>query len=108
MYTIYTPDIWKTLNIIDKKQYEVNTIDAYQGREADIVFISFVRNNGSGRFFSDLRRLNVAISRAKDKVFFVGMAQYLEKHLSKLLSRIINIHQVDITEYNEFLMKLTE
>ena len=104
----YIENLLNKLNILDKKQYEVNTIDAYQGREADIVFISFVRNTGSGRFFSDLRRVNVAISRAKDKVFFVGMVQYLEQHLRKLLYLVKNMHLVDITDDNELPIKLTE
>ena len=56
---------------------EVATIDAFQGREADIVLFSFVRNHGSSRFYGDPRRLNVALSRAKDRVILVGDRQYL-------------------------------
>ncbi len=56
---------------------EVATVDAFQGREADVVFFSFVRNNGSARFYGDSRRINVAISRARDRVYLVGDRDYL-------------------------------
>lgn len=58
---------------------EIDTIDAFQGREARCVFISFTRNNGSSRFYADPRRLNVAISRAQDYLFLVGSSEYLKK-----------------------------
>ena len=58
---------------------EIDTVDAFQGREADVVFFSFVRTTGSPRFFSDDRRLNVALSRARDSVYLVGAIDYLER-----------------------------
>lgn len=53
---------------------EVDTVDAFQGREKDLIIISFVRSNTDGRigFLADMRRLNVAISRAKKKVILIG------------------------------------
>ena len=56
---------------------EVDTVDAFQGREADVVLFSFVRNQGSARFYGDPRRLNVALSRAKERVLLVGSLDYL-------------------------------
>ena len=50
---------------------EVNTVDAYQGREKDIIIISTVRTEGLG-FLNDLRRMNVAITRAKHFMWIVG------------------------------------
>ena len=50
---------------------EVNTVDAYQGREKDIIIISTVRTHGLG-FLNDYRRMNVAISRAKNFLWIVG------------------------------------
>ncbi|KJZ09285.1 hypothetical protein TW85_22405 [Marinomonas sp. S3726] len=45
---------------------EIDTVDAFQGKEANVVFFSFVRNNGSAQFYDDARRLNVALSRGKN------------------------------------------
>src|SRR5690606_12292349 len=44
----------------------VNTIDSYQGQERDVVYISMTRSNGEGSigFLSDIRRMNVAMTRA--------------------------------------------
>ena len=53
---------------------EINTVDAFQGRETDIIFYSIVRSNDKGKigFLSDARRLNVALSRAKELLVIVG------------------------------------
>lgn len=50
---------------------EINTVDAYQGREKDIIIVSTVRTNGIG-FLHDYRRMNVAITRAKNFMWIVG------------------------------------
>jgi hypothetical protein len=53
---------------------EVNTVDAYQGREMDIIIYSLVRSNPRGNigFLRDPRRINVALSRAKELLIIVG------------------------------------
>ena len=53
---------------------EVNTVDAYQGRERDIIIYSVVRSNRKGKigFLQDVRRLNVALSRARELLIIVG------------------------------------
>jgi RecA/RadA recombinase len=61
----------------DTLAVEVDTVDAFQGRQADIVFFSFVRNTGPATFYADDRRMNVAISRARDAVYFVGDVNYI-------------------------------
>ena len=60
----------------------VDTIDGFQGQERDVVFISLVRSNDDGSigFLSDLRRMNVAITRARMKVVVIGNAETLCHH----------------------------
>ena len=71
-----------------KQQLSINTIDGFQGQERDVVMISLVRSNDDGRigFLSDLRRMNVAITRARMKVIIVGDASTLKHH--KFYSRL--------------------
>lgn len=57
---------------------EVDTVDAFQGRQADVVFFSFVRTVGPATFYADDRRMNVAISRARDCVYLVGSIDYIK------------------------------
>lgn len=54
----------------------VNTVDGFQGQERDIIFISLVRSNEHGQigFLSDLRRMNVAMTRARMKLVIFGNA----------------------------------
>ena len=56
---------------------EVNTVDAFQGREAKIVIFSAVRAAGSHGigFLSDVRRMNVALTRAKHFLFVIARCQ---------------------------------
>lgn len=59
---------------------EVNTVDRYQGRDKDCIILSLVRSNRSqavGDLLKDWRRINVAITRAKTKLIFVGSASTL-------------------------------
>ncbi len=52
----------------------INTIDAFQGQERDIIYISLVRSNAKGEigFLADARRMNVAMTRAKKKLIVIG------------------------------------
>ncbi len=60
----------------------VNTVDGFQGQERDIIFISLVRANEEGQigFLADLRRMNVAITRARMKLIILGDTNTLCKH----------------------------
>jgi hypothetical protein len=61
---------------------ELNTIDAFQGKEMDLIIISAVRANPEGRvgFLRDLRRINVGLTRARKGLFVVGHAQTLSSN----------------------------
>jgi len=65
-----------------KMDLSVNTIDSFQGQERDVIYISLVRSNekGSIGFLSDIRRMNVAITRAKKKLVIVGDSSTIGQH----------------------------
>ena len=60
----------------------VNTVDGFQGQERDIIVISLVRSNDQGQigFLRDLRRMNVAITRARMKLIIIGDVQTMSRH----------------------------
>ena len=60
----------------------VNTVDGFQGQERDIILISLVRSNDEGQigFLRDLRRMNVAITRARMKLIILGDSQTMTRH----------------------------
>ena len=60
----------------------VHTVDGFQGQERDVVFVSLVRANEEGQigFLRDLRRMNVAITRARMKLVILGDAVTLTRH----------------------------
>lgn len=60
----------------------VNTVDGFQGQERDVILISMVRANDEGQigFLKDLRRMNVAITRARMKLIILGNAETMTKH----------------------------
>ena len=55
-------------------EMRVSTIDSFQGQEKEIVIVSLVRSNDEGEigFLKDYRRMNVAITRAKEQLFVIG------------------------------------
>ena len=69
---------WKPLRHL----ISINTVDGFQGQERDIILISMVRNNEQGQvgFLSDLRRMNVAITRARMKLIIIGHSPTLCRH----------------------------
>ena len=74
----------------------VNTVDGFQGQERDVIFISLVRANEEGQigFLNDLRRMNVAITRARMKLVILGEAATLSHHAfyKKLLEYVRTIN----------------
>jgi ATP-dependent RNA/DNA helicase IGHMBP2 len=80
---------------LNSKNIQVQTVDGFQGQEKDIILISLVRSNGKQEigFLKDLRRMNVAITRARKKLivvgdsatlsaskFYSGFQEYVESH----------------------------
>ena len=65
-----------------RKWISINTVDAFQGQERDIIVVSLVRANASGDigFLRDLRRMNVAMTRARSKLIIIGNSETLSKH----------------------------
>ncbi|PYF77270.1 AAA domain-containing protein [Pedobacter nutrimenti] len=63
------------------QQISINTIDSFQGQEKDLVYISLTRSNpqGSIGFLSDIRRMNVAMTRAKKKLVVIGDSATLSR-----------------------------
>lgn len=60
----------------------INTVDGFQGQERDIIIVSLVRSNSDGQigFLSDLRRMNVAMTRARSKLIILGDHNTLAHH----------------------------
>ena len=73
----HSPDLQKY-----KENISVNTIDSFQGQERDIVYISLTRSNDKGEigFLSDIRRMNVAMTRARKKLVVIGDSATLGQH----------------------------
>ncbi|CAG9269769.1 DEAD/DEAH box helicase [Paraburkholderia caribensis] len=79
------------INFDGRLAIEVDTVDAFQGRQADVVFFSFVRTCGPATFFADDRRLNVALSRARDCVYLVGDLRYLRSRGISAVNRLVRL-----------------
>jgi hypothetical protein len=63
-------------------ELEIDSVDAFQGREKEAVIVSMVRSNREGQlgFLADTRRMNVAMTRAKRKLIMVGDSATLSNH----------------------------
>lgn len=75
----------------------INTVDAFQGQERDVIAISFVRSNDKGEvgFLGDIRRTNVAMTRARKKLIMIGDSATLGSHPFYL-------DLIDYVQRNEF------
>ena len=86
----YRAQVQHLRRLIAKKEFfkpyrhliSVNTVDGFQGQERDIILISLVRANDEGQigFLRDLRRMNVAITRARMKLIILGDSQTMTRH----------------------------
>lgn len=85
-------ELRKTIPKFAKLNISIDTVDGFQGKECDIVLFGLTRTRGLFRFLADERRLNVALSRAKDQVIIVGNREYAIKHT--LLEKVCNACKV--------------
>ncbi|WP_405290007.1 IGHMBP2 family helicase [Methanobrevibacter sp.] len=87
--------------IQDRTPVEVKTVDGFQGREKEIIIISTVRSNEDGNigFLKDLRRLNVAITRAKRKLIIIG-------NINTLKANPTYLRLIEFAKENNVLVKL--
>jgi len=90
----YSGQVAAAKNILPQ-QLRISTIDSFQGQEKEVIILSLVRSNDDGDigFLKDYRRMNVAITRAKEQLFVIGdsatigadpfysaFLSYIEKH----------------------------
>ena len=63
-------------------QIEIDTVDGFQGREKEAVLVSLVRSNRDGEigFLEDVRRMNVALTRARRKLIVIGDSATVTAH----------------------------
>lgn len=95
-YKMQKKYIANTIRGLNHENISVNTIDAYQGDEADIVIYATTRAYKKTKYFSDFRRINVALSRCKRELIIMGSAKYFSmyhKDESVLTSVIAYIKQ---------------
>ncbi len=86
----YRAQVQYMRRLIKKKEFfkpyrhliSINTVDGFQGQERDVILISLVRSNTDGQigFLNDLRRMNVAITRARMKLIIIGDKETLCRH----------------------------
>ena len=82
-----------------RRLISVNTVDGFQGQERDVILISLVRSNDEGQigFLKDLRRMNVAMTRARMKLIILGNKNTMTKHpfYKKLLEYVEAINKYE-------------
>lgn len=93
----YKPHSNRTHDLINPADYpnldiEVNTIDAFQGREKNIIIMNLVRNNDMSRIghIGKDSRMNVALSRAQELLIFIGNKSFVTKNKHKMM-KVFNI-----------------
>lgn len=90
---------------------EINTVDGFQGREKDIIIMSCVRAHPEAHtvgFLADMRRMNVAVTRARNSLWIIGNAATLSVN-QKWQALIRNAHDRNMySEATEFHMKQTK
>ena len=70
----YSAQVQLLRTLLDDDELEIDTVDAFQGREKEAILVCLTRSNETGElgFTSDVRRMNVALTRARRRLFVVG------------------------------------
>ncbi len=78
----YAAQVRLIRSLVNLPNLEVDTVDGFQGREKEVVVVSLVRSNAKGEigFLRDIRRTNVAVTRAKRSLRMIGDSATLSKH----------------------------
>ncbi len=103
--TPYAAQVKLLKRLLDSEErvFEIKSVDGFQGREKEIIIISFVRSNDKGEigFLQDLRRLNVALTRAKRKLICIGDSQTLSHN--EVYAKLIEYMQKEgkVRSWNE-------
>lgn len=84
------------------KSFEIDTVDAFQGKETDVVLVNTVVTDASkGNFLNDFRRINVSMSRSRDKLIVFGNNRVLKKIKMKITGGSERQYFKEIIEYIE-------
>jgi superfamily I DNA and/or RNA helicase len=78
----YSAQVRLLRKLLQQDDLEIDTVDGFQGREKEVVVISLVRSNSEGEigFLADVRRMNVALTRARRKLLVVGDSATIANH----------------------------
>lgn len=78
----YAAQVRLLRKLLDRDDLEIDTVDGFQGREKEVVVISLVRSNDKGEigFLADVRRMNVALTRARRKLLVIGDSATIGSH----------------------------
>lgn len=90
-----------------REHINVNTIDSFQGQERDVIYISLTRSNAEQQigFLSDIRRMNVAMTRARKKLVIIGDGSTLSK--SEFYMKLMNYAE-SLEQYQSAWLYLTD
>lgn len=78
----YAAQVQLLRQLLPREELEIDTVDAFQGREKEAICVSLTRSNDDGElgFLADVRRMNVALTRARRRLFVVGDSATLSRH----------------------------